>query len=165
MASRDMPRLIAWVARVCLSWCGVTRPRPAHSAARRTAASIRDFATWQPVPKLLRAVKAGKAGADPTRVAGRVGRKGWSLALPHPVPPPGRALHTEDMHEEIDAVEPVHTAMTEVGADDISFSAKTEPTGTTLLRLLGPSPAVEPGIGNPHPGALILAEDSLPKCG
>ncbi|MEV4919579.1 SMI1/KNR4 family protein [Streptomyces tirandamycinicus] len=125
--------------------------------------SIRDFATWQPVLRLLRAAKTGKAGAEPIRVAGRIGRSGWSLALPHPVPPPGRALQTEDLRDELDAVERVQTALTEVGIDDVSFSAKIEPTGTTVLRLLGPSPAVEPGIGTPHPGALILIEDSLPE--
>lgn len=48
MASRDMPRLIAWVARVCLSWCGVTRPRPACSAALRTATSMREALTGRP---------------------------------------------------------------------------------------------------------------------
>ena len=41
MASRLMPRLIAWVASECLSWCGVTWPIPAALAARRTAASTR----------------------------------------------------------------------------------------------------------------------------
>lgn len=34
--------------------------------------------------------------------------------------------------------------------------------GRTLLHLLEPSPAVESGIG-PHPGALVLVEDSLPE--
>ncbi|MGW1037610.1 hypothetical protein ACWD4Z_36155 [Streptomyces antibioticus] len=68
------------------------------------------------------------------------------------------------MHDEIDAVEPVHTAMTEVGADDISFSAKTEPTGKPCCACSAPARQWN-GIGNPHPGALILAEDSLPKCG
>lgn len=125
--------------------------------------SIRDFATWQPVLRLLRAAKAGKAGAEPIRVAGRIGGRSWSLALPHPVPRPGRALQTEDVQVELDAVERVQTAMTEAGVDDVSFSAKIEPTGTTVLRLLGPSPAVEPGTGNPHPGALILIEDSVPE--
>lgn len=48
MASRDTPRLIAWVARVWRSWCGVTRPRPARSAALRTAASMREALTGRP---------------------------------------------------------------------------------------------------------------------
>ncbi|WP_328864158.1 SMI1/KNR4 family protein [Streptomyces virginiae] len=79
------------------------------------------------------------------------------------MPPPGRALQSEDMQDELDAVERVRTALAEAGVDDVSFSAKVEPTGKTVLRLLGPSPAVEPGIGNPHPGALILVEGALPE--
>ncbi|MEU2653750.1 SMI1/KNR4 family protein [Streptomyces sp. NPDC007325] len=125
--------------------------------------SIRDFATWQPVLRLLRDAKADKAGAEPVRVAGRIGRSGWSLALPRPVPPRGRAFRTEDIQDELDAVKRVQTAMAEVGADDVSFSATIEPAGTTVLRLFGPSPAVEPGIGTPHPGALILVEGSVPE--
>ncbi|MFF6888001.1 SMI1/KNR4 family protein [Streptomyces sp. NPDC012421] len=130
---------------------------------KHSGQSIHDFATWQPVLRLLRAAKADEAGAAPLRVAGRIGRRGWSLALRHPAPPSGRASRTEDIQDEIDAVERVRTAMTEVGAEDVSFSATIEPAGTTVLRLLGPSPAVEPGIGTPHPGALILIEDSLPE--
>ncbi|MFJ9344739.1 SMI1/KNR4 family protein [Streptomyces sp. NPDC101733] len=125
--------------------------------------SIRDFETWQPVLRLLWAAKADKARAEPIRVAGRIGRSGWSLALPRPASSPGRALQTEDRQDEFDAVERVQTAMTQVGVDDVAFSAEIEPSGTTVLHLLGPSPAVEPGIGNPHPGALILIEDALPE--
>ncbi|PVC83040.1 SMI1/KNR4 family protein [Streptomyces sp. CS131] len=128
--------------------------------------STDDFATWQPVLKLLRAAKAGKvaeAGTDPIRVSGRIGRGGWSLALPRPVPPRGRASQTEDIQDEIDAVERVQTALAEAGVDDVSFSAEIDPAGTAVLRLLGPSPAVEPGIGTAHPGALILVEDALPE--
>ena len=36
-----MPRLIAWVASVCRSWCGVTCPIPAALAALATASSTR----------------------------------------------------------------------------------------------------------------------------
>ncbi|MFG2978808.1 SMI1/KNR4 family protein [Streptomyces sp. NPDC048331] len=125
--------------------------------------SIRDFATWEPVLRLLWAAKADTAGTGPARVAGRIGRSGWSLALPHPVPPPGRALRTEDVRDELDAVERVRAALAEAGVDDVSFSAKIEPTGTTVLRLIGPSPAVETGIGGPHPGALLLVEGALPE--
>nr|WP_128808019.1 SMI1/KNR4 family protein [Streptomyces sp. Termitarium-T10T-6] len=128
--------------------------------------SIDDFATWHPVLGLLRAAEAGKAaeaGADPLRVSGRIGRGGWSLALPRPVPPRGRASQTEDIQDEIDAVERVQTALAEAGVDDVSFSAEIDPAGTAVLRLLGPSPAVEPGIGTAHPGALILVEDALPE--
>ncbi|KAA6199346.1 SMI1/KNR4 family protein [Streptomyces parvus] len=128
--------------------------------------SIDDFATWHPVLGLLRAAKAGKAakaGADPVRVSGRIGHGGWSLGLPRPVPPRGRAARSEDIQDEIDAVERVQTALAEAGVDDVSFSAKIDPAGTAVLRLLGPSPAVEPGIGTAHPGALILVEGALPE--
>ncbi|WP_037864816.1 SMI1/KNR4 family protein [Streptomyces sp. NRRL S-237] len=125
--------------------------------------SIRDFATWEPVLRLLRAAKADKAAVEPARVAGRIGRGGWSLALPRPVPPPGRALQSEDIQDELDAVARVRTAIAEAGVEDVSFSAKIEPAGGAVLRLLGPSPAVEAGIGNPHPGALVLVEGSLPE--
>src|SRR5664279_1082710 len=37
IASRDMPRLMAWVARVCRSWWASTCPIPAAAAAAWTA--------------------------------------------------------------------------------------------------------------------------------
>ena len=43
-----MPRLIACVARVCLSLCGETRPIPATLAAFATAASTRDTGIGRP---------------------------------------------------------------------------------------------------------------------
>jgi cell wall assembly regulator SMI1 len=67
------------------------------------------------------------------------------------------------MQDEHDAVQRVQGALADAGVDDISFTAEVSPTGKTALHLLGPSPAVEPGIGNPHPGALILVEGSLPE--
>ncbi|MFI0872963.1 SMI1/KNR4 family protein [Streptomyces parvus] len=133
---------------------------------RPSRRSIDDFATWQPVLRLLRAAKAGmaaKAGTDPIRVSGRIGHGGWSLALPRPVPPRGRAALTEDIQDEIDAVERVQAALAEAGVDDVSFSAAIDPAGAAVLRLIGRSPAVEPGIGTAHPGALILVEGALPE--
>lgn len=67
------------------------------------------------------------------------------------------------MQDEFDAVKRVQRALENAGIDDISFTAEISPTGKTALHLLGSSPAVEPGIGNPHPGALILVEGSLPE--
>ncbi|MFJ6886944.1 SMI1/KNR4 family protein [Streptomyces californicus] len=130
--------------------------------------SIADFATWQPVLRLLWAAEAGRAGSsepgdEPVRVSGRIGRGGWSLALPRRVPPRGRASQAEDMQDELDAVERVQSALAEAGVDDLSFSAEIDPAGAAVLRLLGPSPAVEPGIGAAHPGALILVEGALPE--
>lgn len=125
--------------------------------------SIHDFATWEPVLRLLRASNAERHAAPSARVEGRIGRHGWSLALQRRLPPPGRAAQIEDMQDELDAVKRVQSALADAGVDDISFTAEISPTGKTALHLLGPSPAVEPGIGNPHPGALILVEGSLPE--
>ncbi|MFE2283963.1 SMI1/KNR4 family protein [Streptomyces sp. NPDC059443] len=130
---------------------------------RFSTASIGDFATWEPVLRLLLAEQARGRVARPVRVAGRIGRGGWSLALTRRMPPPGRAAQVEDMREELDAVERVQGALAAAGVDDVSFTAEIHPTGKTVLRLLGPSPAVEPGIGTPHPGALILVDGALPE--
>ncbi|MBC2908311.1 SMI1/KNR4 family protein [Streptomyces cupreus] len=130
---------------------------------RPPVASILDFATWEPVLRLLLADRPQRHAARSVHVEGRIGRHGWSLALKRRMPPPGRAAQVEDMQEEFDAVERVQSALADAGVDDISFTAEIQPTGTTTLRLLGPSPAVEPGIGTPHPGALILVDGSLPE--
>ncbi|MGW3802129.1 SMI1/KNR4 family protein [Streptomyces clavifer] len=130
---------------------------------RLTVAPMDDFATWEPVLRLLLAEQPQTHGARPRRVAGRIGRGGWSLALTRRVPPPGRAAQMEDVQEEFDAVERVQSALADAGVDDVSFTARIQPDGRTELRLLGPSPAVEPGIGTPHPGALILVDGALPE--
>lgn len=67
------------------------------------------------------------------------------------------------MRDEMEAVERVRQALVDAGVDDISFTAEISPAGEAALRLLGPSPAVEPGIGTPHPGALILVEGAVPQ--
>ncbi|MFD4941260.1 SMI1/KNR4 family protein [Streptomyces sp. NPDC058239] len=125
--------------------------------------SVHDFATWEPVLRLLRDSEAKEQAAAPIRVAGRIGRRGWSLPLRRRLPPPGRAAQVEDMRDEMEAVERVHHALADAGVDDISFTAEISPVGKAVLRLLGPSPAVEPGIGTPHPGALILVEGAIPQ--
>jgi hypothetical protein len=57
----------------------------------------------------------------------------------------------------------VRGALADAGVDDISFAAEISPDGSVVLHLLHPSPAAEPGIGNPHPGSLILVEDAVPE--
>ncbi|MFE7242286.1 SMI1/KNR4 family protein [Streptomyces sp. NPDC057580] len=125
--------------------------------------SVHDLATWEPVLRLLRDSGAKEQASPSIRVAGRIGRQGWSLPLRRQLPPPGRAAQVEDMRDEIEAVERVHHALADAGVDDVSFTAEISPAGKTVLRLLGPSPAVEPGIGTPHPGALILVEGAVPQ--
>jgi hypothetical protein len=64
----------------------------------------------------------------------------------------------EDVQDEFDEAQRVQGALADVGTNDISFRAEVWARGRTVLHLLGPSPAVEPGIGSAHPGALILVE-------
>jgi cell wall assembly regulator SMI1 len=124
--------------------------------------SLHDFATWEPLLRLLRAGNAESLAAPGGHVAGRIGHGGWSLPMPPRLPPPGRALQVEDMQDEYDAVERVQSALTDVGLDSISFVAEMWPTGRSVLYLLTASPAVESGLG-PHLGSLILVEDSVPE--
>ncbi|WBO68690.1 SMI1/KNR4 family protein [Streptomyces camelliae] len=122
-----------------------------------------DFATWEPVLRLLWGGGAERQPASPARLAGRIGRQSWSLPLRRRLPQPGRAAQSEDMRDEYEAVQRVQTALVDAGVDDISFTAKISPTGRTALRLFAPSPAVEPGIGAAHPGALLLVEGAVPQ--
>jgi len=124
--------------------------------------SVHDFTTWEPVLRLLRNNGVEEQAGSSLRVAGRIGRGGWSLPLRRRLATPGRAAQAEDMRDESEAVERVRHALADAGLDDVSFTAETAPTGKTTLRLLGPSPAVEPGIGTPHPGALLLVEGAVP---
>jgi cell wall assembly regulator SMI1 len=66
------------------------------------------------------------------------------------------------MQDEFNAGKRMQRALTDEGTDGISFVAEISPSGKAVLHLLGPSPAVEPGIG-PHPGSLVLVEDSVPE--
>ncbi|MER5492072.1 SMI1/KNR4 family protein [Streptomyces sp. NPDC002490] len=125
-------------------------------------ALIHDFATWEPVLRLLLADRPRDHGTWPVRVAGRIGRGGWSLALNRPTPPPGRAVQAEDRREETEAVDRVRNALAGTAVDSLAFTAEVEQSGRTALHLAAPSPAVEPGIG-PHPGALVLVDGSVPE--
>ncbi|MFE1176996.1 SMI1/KNR4 family protein [Streptomyces sp. NPDC058773] len=124
--------------------------------------AIDDFATWVPVLRLLRAAGAKRDAAPPARVSGRIGRHSWSLALQPRRPSQGRAARTA-VQDVADAAQRVQSALAAAGVDDIAFTAQIAPAGKTTLRLLGPSPAAEPGLGNPHPGALILVEGAVPE--
>ncbi|MFF7471445.1 SMI1/KNR4 family protein [Streptomyces sp. NPDC008092] len=125
--------------------------------------ALHDFATWEPVLRLLRAAHPERLAAPGGQVVGRIGLFGWSLDLPRPTPPPGRAAQVEDVQDEFDAVQRVQEALAEAGADDMAFAAEIRRDGRTVLHLIGSSPAVTPGIGDPHPGSLILVEDAVPE--
>ncbi|MBC6457043.1 SMI1/KNR4 family protein [Actinomadura sp. HBU206391] len=124
--------------------------------------SLHDFATWEPLLRVLRVGNAESLAATGGHVAGRIGRGSWSVPMPPRLPPPGRALQVEDMQDEWDAVKRVQSALTDAGVEDISFAVEIEPTRRTVLHLFTRSPAVEAGLG-PHPGSLILVEGSVPE--
>ncbi|GAX57168.1 SMI1/KNR4 family protein [Streptomyces olivochromogenes] len=87
--------------------------------------SIHDFATWEPVLRLLRTADAESVAAPGGYVAGRIGQHGWSLPMPRRRPQPGRALQIEDMQDEFDAVERVR------GGDRARSPATTSPATAT----------------------------------
>ena len=124
--------------------------------------SIHDFATWEPLLRLLRAGNAESLAAPGGHVAGQIGRRAWSVPLPPRFPRFGRALQVENMQDEVVAVERVRSALADGGLDKISFVAEASPTGRTVLYLLTFGPAIEVGIG-PYPGSLILVEGSVPE--
>ncbi|WP_149823001.1 SMI1/KNR4 family protein [Streptomyces tailanensis] len=124
---------------------------------------LHDFATWEPLLRLLRAGKA-ETFATGSQVAGQISQGAWSVPLRRPVPQPGQASVIEGkLKAEFDAVQRVRGALVDLGIEGVSFTVKIEPTGRTVLRLLGPSPAVESSVGSPHPGSLILVEGALPE--
>lgn len=125
--------------------------------------SIHEFATWAPVLRLLREAKAQSLAAGAGHVAGRISRTGWTLKLPRRQPEHGRASGLDHLREGFDAVEPVRRAFAEAGIDEMGFAADVSPDGRTLLHLFGPSPAVETGIGEGYPGALVLVEGARPE--
>lgn len=125
--------------------------------------TLHEFATWEPLLRLLRAGNAGSLAAPGGHVAGQISHYGWSLPLQRRLPRPGQADQAEDMQDEFDAVQRVQAALSDFGADSISFTAEISPARRTVLHLISPGPAVEPGIGGPHPGSLVLVEDSVPE--
>ncbi|GHH89019.1 SMI1/KNR4 family protein [Streptomyces capitiformicae] len=124
---------------------------------------LHDFATWEPLLRLLRADKA-EAFATGGQVAGQISQGAWSVPLKRPVPPPGQASVIEGkLKAEFDAVQRVRSALVDLGIEGVSFTVRIEQAGRAVLRLLGPSPAVESSVGSPHPGSLVLVEGALPE--
>ncbi|MGW6057760.1 SMI1/KNR4 family protein [Streptomyces sp. NPDC055189] len=125
-----------------------------------------DFATWKPVVRLLREGRADELESGTVRVAGRIGRRSWSLPLRRQ-PVEGREIGggglRDETETETEAVERVRRALVDAGVDGVSFNVKIAPDGRSTLRLLGPSPAVDSGAGSAHPGMLLLVEGAVPE--
>ena len=124
---------------------------------------IHEFATWEPLLWLLFHDNADRLAAPGGYVAGHISHGGWSVPVRRRSPPPGQASQIEDMQEEYDAVGRVHTALAESGVDGVAFVAEISPAGRAVLHLIETGPAVEPGIGGPHPGAILLVEGAVPE--
>ncbi|NUQ98197.1 MAG: SMI1/KNR4 family protein [Streptomyces sp.] len=125
--------------------------------------SLHDFATWEPLLRLLRTTQAQTLAVPGGHVEGRISHGSWSVPVQRRRPQPGRAMLVSDMQEEFDAIKRVQDTLAETGVADITFTAEISPSGKTVLHLFNPSPAAEPGIGNAHPGALILVEGAVPE--
>ena len=82
--------------------------------------SLYDFATWDPLLRLVRAGNAERFSSPGGYVAGHVGRGMWSVPLPRPRSQPRRALQVNDMREEFDAVDLVRDALEDVGFEEVA---------------------------------------------
>ncbi|MFC8429692.1 SMI1/KNR4 family protein [Streptomyces sp. NPDC057253] len=124
---------------------------------------IHEFTTWEPLLWLLYTDNAERLAAPGGHVAGHISHGAWSVPVRRRSPPPGQAAQIEDMQEEFDAVRRVHTALAESGVDGVAFVAEISPAGRAVLHLIETGPAVEPGIGGPHPGSILLVEGAVPE--
>lgn len=130
---------------------------------RPSSSSLYDFATWEPLLRLLRADHVQALAAPGGEVAGLIGRQGWSVPVRMRFPEAGRAMLVSDNQEAHDAIDRVRAALTEAGIGDVAFAAEIPPSGKAVLHLFDHGPAVDPGIGNAHPGALTLVEGAVPE--
>ncbi|MFJ3723316.1 SMI1/KNR4 family protein [Streptomyces sp. NPDC090045] len=114
--------------------------------------SLCDFAPWEPLLRLLRPGGAEAHTRRPVRVAGRIGRDGWSLPVRGRASPALRG-----------AVDQLRRVFARAGVDEIAFAAEMGPTGKTTLRLIEHGPAVESASGSRDLGVLVLVEGALPE--
>ncbi|WP_432816272.1 SMI1/KNR4 family protein [Streptomyces vilmorinianum] len=114
--------------------------------------SVCGFAAWEPVLRLMLGDDVERRAAQSARLAGRISQHGWSLAHRGPMSSTARI-----------AVEDIQRALARGGVQEIAFRAEAQPDGRTMLGLVWPSPVVEPAIGYPDLGVLILADGSLPE--
>ncbi|MFC4911122.1 SMI1/KNR4 family protein [Actinomadura gamaensis] len=119
--------------------------------------ALDDFATWEPLLRLMRAALDAPEG----RATGSIGPGAWSVPVKRPPMSPGRAMLVEDMQDEMDAVRRVQEALGGMG--EISFVADFEASGRTVLRLINPTASARPGIGNAGPDAVVLVDGAVPE--
>lgn len=115
--------------------------------------SIHDFATWEPLLRLVTASNAERLAAPGGHVTGQIGPGGWSVPVRQPYSAPGQTAE----------VERVLAALGADGVDNVSFMVETAPDGKTVLHVVDSGPAVEYGIVSPFLGALLLVEGAVPE--
>ncbi|MER5479408.1 SMI1/KNR4 family protein [Streptomyces sp. NPDC002734] len=125
---------------------------------------LHDFATWQPLLRLLRAAHAETLDTPGGHVSGQISLGAWSVPLPWRDPEPGQASLVSDHQDEFDAVGTVVEALEEGGVDEVSFVVEgSSAPGGVRLHLIDLGPSAEPGIASAHPGTLLLADCALPE--
>ncbi|MFE0445352.1 SMI1/KNR4 family protein [Streptomyces fungicidicus] len=125
--------------------------------------SIHDFATWEPLLRLVRDSHAEQLAALGGYFSGQIGLGSWTLPAPQPHPMPGRGLQVADMQDQFTAVERVQDALRADGASSVSYMVETAPDGRTLLHVVDLGPAVEHGVVSPFVGALLLVDGAVPE--
>ncbi|MFE6105037.1 SMI1/KNR4 family protein [Streptomyces laurentii] len=122
--------------------------------------ALYDFATWEPLLRLLRGQHAERLAAPGGYVSGFVRLGAWSVPLRRARTAWGRREGGVDMREEAAAVDRVRHALGP--GEQVSFVLTVDVDGRAELRLYGSSPAVESGYAA-HPGTLVLVEGALPE--
>ncbi|MEU2266607.1 SMI1/KNR4 family protein [Streptomyces olindensis] len=125
--------------------------------------SIHDFATWEPLLRLVRDSHAEQLAAPGGCFTGQIGLGSWTLPAQQPRPVPGRALQVADMQDQFTAVARVQAALRADGASGVSYMVETAPDGKTVLHVIDAGPAVEHGVRSPFVGALLLVEGAVPE--
>lgn len=121
--------------------------------------ALHDFATWEPVLRIIRADNPNTLARPHGYVSGNISRGSWSLPREERF---RQSAQERAFQTEYDAVERVANALSEARADSVAFTVQIAADGRTVLRLLSPSPAVESGVGG-YPGALVLVEGAVPE--
>ncbi|MFC9948547.1 SMI1/KNR4 family protein [Streptomyces pratensis] len=121
---------------------------------RPSLPSVRDFATWEPLLRLLLPGGTESRTARSVRVAGRIGVRGCSLRR-------GRRGRMSSTDRAV--VENVQRALALDGVEEAAFTADVHAAGKTTLSLVWHCPAVEAADRDSDLGVLVLVDGSLPE--
>ncbi|WP_031517244.1 SMI1/KNR4 family protein [Streptomyces sp. NRRL F-5123] len=125
--------------------------------------SLHEFATWEPLLRVLRTDCHEQWGGSAGVVSGQIGPRGWSLPVRMARPTPGRAAQVEDMADAFSAVERIQQALREEGWQHVALTAELTLAGPASIRVFAPSPAATAGTGTAAPGALLFVEGAVPE--